>query len=114
MLFRQFLEEKAVNSTSMLWRSIGFAASPNIRRRAASKPPARHKTLRPLGRMSKTMKTCLVSKEKGFREFCKRVCHSQQNYEMCTLWHEIITKIIPWELFFVIFEGFRALEMSIK
>ena len=29
-----------------------------------------------------------------------------------TLWHEIITKIIPWELFFVIFEGFSALEMS--
>ena len=27
-------------------------------------------------------------------------------------WHEIITKIIPWELFFVIFEGFCALEMS--
>ena len=26
------------------------------------------------------------------------------------LWHEIITKIIPWELFFVIFEGFWALE----
>ena len=23
-----------------------------------------------------------------------------------TLWHEIITKIIPWELFFVIFEAF--------
>ena len=31
-----------------------------------------------------------------------------------TLWHEIITKIIPWELFFVIFEGFYALEMSRK
>ena len=31
-----------------------------------------------------------------------------------TLWHEIITKIIPWELFFVIFEGFCALEMSRK
>ena len=31
-----------------------------------------------------------------------------------TLWHEIITKIIPWELFFVIFEGFYALEISRK
>ena len=31
-----------------------------------------------------------------------------------TLWHEIITKIIPWELFFVIFKEFCALEMSKK
>ena len=31
-----------------------------------------------------------------------------------TLWHEIITKIIPWELFFVIFEAFCPLEMSRK
>ena len=31
-----------------------------------------------------------------------------------TLWHEIITKIIPWELFFVIFEGSCALEISRK
>ena len=31
-----------------------------------------------------------------------------------TLWHVTITKIIPWELVFVIFEGFCALEMSRK
>ena len=31
-----------------------------------------------------------------------------------TLWHEIITKIIPWELFFVIIESFCALEMPRK
>ena len=31
-----------------------------------------------------------------------------------TLWHEIITKIIPWELFFVIFEAFCTLEISRK
>ena len=31
-----------------------------------------------------------------------------------TLWHEIITKIILWELFFVIFEAVCALEMSRK
>ena len=29
-----------------------------------------------------------------------------------TLWHEIITKIIPWEIFLVIFEAFGPLEMS--
>ena len=29
-----------------------------------------------------------------------------------TLWHEIITKTTPWELFLVISEGFCALEMS--
>ena len=34
--------------------------------------------------------------------------------EHYTLWHEIITKIIPWELFFGIFEAFCALEMSRK
>ena len=33
---------------------------------------------------------------------------------MSTLWHEIITKIIPREWFFVIFEGYCALEMSRK
>ena len=31
-----------------------------------------------------------------------------------TLWHEIITKITPWELFFVIFQEFCPLEMSRK
>ena len=31
-----------------------------------------------------------------------------------TRWHEITTKLIPWELFFVIFESFCALEMSRK
>ena len=31
-----------------------------------------------------------------------------------TLWHEIITKIIPWKLFFVIFEGFSTLQISRK
>ena len=30
------------------------------------------------------------------------------------LWHEIIQKIIPWELFFVIFEGFCVLQTSRK
>ena len=30
------------------------------------------------------------------------------------LWHEIITKIIPWELFFVIVEELRTLEISGK
>ena len=28
-----------------------------------------------------------------------------------TLWHEIITKIIPWELFFVILRRFRTLKI---
>ena len=32
----------------------------------------------------------------------------------CTLWHEIITKIIPWELFFVMFETFCRHEVSRK
>ena len=36
----------------------------------------------------------------------------QINTEISTIWHEIITKRIPWELSFVIFEGFRTLENS--
>ena len=31
-----------------------------------------------------------------------------------TLWHEIIAKIIPWELFFVIFGGISTLKISRK
>ena len=31
-----------------------------------------------------------------------------------TLWHEIIAKIIPWELFFVKLEGFYTLKISGK
>ena len=37
-----------------------------------------------------------------------------QNTSNNTLWHEIITKIIPWELFFMIFEGFYAVSISRK
>ena len=34
--------------------------------------------------------------------------------EVITLWHEIIPKIIPWELFFVMLEGFHTLKISWK
>ena len=45
-----------------------------------------------------------------------RMGKSWQTFDLLnhTLWHEIITKIIPWELFFVISEGFCALRMSRK
>ena len=43
----------------------------------------------------------------------KHRCYSK-GIAIRTLWHEIITKIIPWELFFVIFEAFCPLKMSRK
>ena len=43
--------------------------------------------------------------------WCKLI---QKTPESSTLGHEIITKIIPWELFFVMFDGFCALQISRK
>ena len=40
-------------------------------------------------------------------KFARRRVHASG-----TLWHEIITKIIPWELFFVIFEAFFTVSGS--
>ena len=42
------------------------------------------------------------------------ILKSQVHEFFSTLWHEIITKIIPWQLFFVILEAVCALEMSGK
>ena len=39
---------------------------------------------------------------------------TKKKKQNCILWHKIITKLIPWKLFFVIFEWFRTVGFSRK
>ena len=55
-----------------------------------------------------------LQKDEWSRSYREINRHPNLPWNFITLWHESITKTIPWELFFVIFEGNCAFKISGK